>query len=215
MTATEVARQFSAIVNRVGAGEEIEVTRNGAPVMQMRPARRRQTLSAAEWRDLMASAPGVDDGFARDVEEARRAARRPGRPMAVLIDTSVLIDVERRGTTLDDAISEQGRAISVITMSELLHGVHRAAEDKVRVHREAFVERLLAAVEPLPVTASIARVHSRIWAGLASAGERISPHDMWIAATALSHGMGVATANARDFGRVPGLLVYPIGAVAR
>src|SRR5680860_395769 len=32
LSATEVARSFSAIVNRVGAGEEIEVVRNGVPV---------------------------------------------------------------------------------------------------------------------------------------------------------------------------------------
>lgn len=71
MTATEVARQFSAIVNRVEAGEEIEVTRNGVPVMQIRPVPRRQTLTAEQWRELMASLPPVDDDFARDVEAAR------------------------------------------------------------------------------------------------------------------------------------------------
>jgi prevent-host-death family protein len=70
LTATEVARQFSAIVNRVEAGEEIEVTRNGVPVMQIRPVLRRQFLSAEQWRELMASLPPVDDDFARDVEAA-------------------------------------------------------------------------------------------------------------------------------------------------
>ena len=37
--------------------------------------------------------------------------------------------------------------------------------------------------------------------------ELIGAHDLWIAATALAHGMGVATANPRDFRRVPGLRV--------
>jgi predicted nucleic acid-binding protein len=32
----------------------------------------------------------------------------------------------------------------------------------------------------------------------------------WIAATALSQGMAVVTANGRDFERVPGLNVVPI-----
>lgn len=71
MTATEVARQFSAIVNRVEAGEEIEVTRNGVPVMRMAPTARRQFLSAEQWRQLMATLPPVDDDFARDIEAAR------------------------------------------------------------------------------------------------------------------------------------------------
>lgn len=70
MTATEVAREFSTIVNRVEAGEEIEVTRNGVPVMQIRPVARRQLLTAEQWQELMASLPPVDDDFARDVEAA-------------------------------------------------------------------------------------------------------------------------------------------------
>jgi prevent-host-death family protein len=77
MTATEVARQFSAIVNRVGAGEEIEVTRNGVPVMLISPVPNRQTLSAERWRDLMASLPPVDDDYARDVETAREEIVEP------------------------------------------------------------------------------------------------------------------------------------------
>ena len=38
MTATEASRSFSELLNRVQAGEEIEVTRNGAPVAVIAPA---------------------------------------------------------------------------------------------------------------------------------------------------------------------------------
>lgn len=71
LTATEVARSFSAIVNRVGGGEEIEVVRNGVPVVEMRPARTGAAVSADRWRDMLATAPPVDDEFATDVERAR------------------------------------------------------------------------------------------------------------------------------------------------
>lgn len=71
LSATEVARSFSAIVNRVGAGEEIEVVRNGVPVVEMRPATAGQAVSADRWRELMASSPPVDPEFARDVDLAR------------------------------------------------------------------------------------------------------------------------------------------------
>jgi tRNA(fMet)-specific endonuclease VapC len=130
--------------------------------------------------------------------------------MAVLIDTSVLVDAERRGQSLDRAVGDQDRAISVITASELLHGVHRARGGAVRARRAAFVEHLIAAIEPLPVTTAIARAHAEVWAELESGGNLIGAHDLWIAATALSHGMDVATANLRDFERVPGLNVVPV-----
>lgn len=130
--------------------------------------------------------------------------------MAVLIDTSVLIDIERQGGALEDAVGAQKRAISVITVSEFLHGVHRVAGEAERLRREAQVERLLDSIEAIPITDTIARIHARSGAALERAGTPISPHDLWIAATALSHGMAVATANVRDFERVPGLVVIPV-----
>lgn len=77
LTATEVSRKFSEVVNRVGAGEEVEVVRNGVPIVQMRPAQSRQVVSAARWRELMNSAPAVDGSFERDIEEARKAIGPP------------------------------------------------------------------------------------------------------------------------------------------
>lgn len=130
--------------------------------------------------------------------------------MAVLIDTSVLVNVERRGLSLEHAVGERERAISVITASELLHGVHRAMDDRVRTRRQAFVEHLISSIEPLPITTSVARSHAEIWAGLERSGEAIGAHYMWIAATAVSHGMEVATANAIEFERVPGLTVVAL-----
>lgn len=130
--------------------------------------------------------------------------------MAALIDTTVLVNAERRGQSLDRAIGDEDRAISVITASELLHGVHRAQTGSVRVRRSAFVEHVISSIEPLPITTAIARAHAEIWAELERDGNLIGAHDLWIAATALSHGMDVATANSRDFGRVPGLDVVPV-----
>lgn len=77
LTATEVARSFSRVMNRVGAGEEIEIVRNGAPIAELRPPRARSTLSAEQWDELMADAPFPDDDFARDVAEGRDAFGPP------------------------------------------------------------------------------------------------------------------------------------------
>jgi len=42
---------------------------------------------------------------------------------------------------------------------------------------------------------------------LAERGDPIGAHDLWIAATALAHGLGVATRNSSHYDRVPGLRV--------
>lgn len=130
--------------------------------------------------------------------------------MAVLIDTSVLVNAERRGLSLERAIGEEDRAISAITVSELLHGVYRATDQGIRARREAFVEHLLASIEALAVTTAVARAHARVWAGLEEKGTLIGAHDLWIGATALAHGMSVATANPGEFERIPGLVVAPV-----
>jgi tRNA(fMet)-specific endonuclease VapC len=91
-------------------------------------------------------------------------------------------------------------------VSELLHGVHRA-EGGRRNRRRAFVEHILAGLEPVPITEPVARVHAEVWAALEERGETLGAHELWIAATGLAHGFGIVTRNRRDFGRVPGLRV--------
>lgn len=124
--------------------------------------------------------------------------------MAVLIDTSLLVEGERGAATTSKLLGEEQAAVSVITVSELLHGVHRAGPAQ-QARRRAFVEHVLAGLEALPVTEPVARVHAEVWAGLAARGVLVGAHDLWIAATALAHGFGVATKDERAFARVPGL----------
>ena len=126
--------------------------------------------------------------------------------MALLIDTDVLVGWERGEGSVDRVVGEESWAISVITVSELLHGVHRARGAR-RSRRRAFVEGLLAEVEAVPVTMPVARVHAEVWAALAERGEVIGLHDLWIGATALGYGLGVATRNPSEFQRIPGLRV--------
>ena len=131
--------------------------------------------------------------------------------MGVLIDTSILIEHERRRLNLEPRLSGRGEEeeffLSVVTASELLHGVHRAAQPEIRLKRSAFVEGLLERFPLLPLDLATARVHAQVWAELARAGKMIGPNDLWIAATALAHGLTMVTANVREFERVPGLIV--------
>lgn len=79
MTATEAARSFSDVLNRVASGEVVEVTRSGAPVAVIAPPRAR-TLSAERFRALIGSAPPPDDAFAGEVRAARDSVGEPGEP---------------------------------------------------------------------------------------------------------------------------------------
>jgi tRNA(fMet)-specific endonuclease VapC len=128
--------------------------------------------------------------------------------VAVLIDTDLLVDLEHGvgAPEVDRLLGEEERAISVITVSELLHGVHRATGAR-RARRGAFVEHLLAGLQPVPISEAVARVHAEIWAQLTKRGQVIGAHDLWIAATAIAHGCALATGNAAEFNRVPGLRV--------
>jgi len=69
LTATTAARNFSEVLNRVAAGEEIEITRSGATVAVIAPPRAR-FLSAERFRALVTSGPPVDARFGDDVREA-------------------------------------------------------------------------------------------------------------------------------------------------
>jgi tRNA(fMet)-specific endonuclease VapC len=130
--------------------------------------------------------------------------------MGALIDSSILIDAERGSLDLDQLLrrsADMELAISAVSASELLHGVHRASRKSQRAGREVFVERLLEVWPVLPFDLTAARMHSRLWAGLAAKGVSIGVHDLMIAATALANGLALVTRDKRSFPRIPGLKV--------
>jgi tRNA(fMet)-specific endonuclease VapC len=143
--------------------------------------------------------------------------------MGTLLDTTVFIDLERavRRLSPENAMAEvSGRleeqlgpdeevGIATITASELLHGVHRATLEH-RARREAFVETVLASFPLLPFGLLAARAHARIWAELAAAGQDVGAHRRLVAATAITVGWRVATANLRHFDRIAGLDILAV-----
>ena len=143
--------------------------------------------------------------------------------MGTLLDTTVFIDLERAVRTLpaNSAMTEvsarleaqlgadEDVAMAAITASELLHGVHRATPQH-RPRRAAFVEAVLTAFPPVPFDMLTARAHARIWAELAATGNDVGAHDRIVAATAITAGWRVGTANTRHFDRIAGLDVIPV-----
>jgi predicted nucleic acid-binding protein len=143
--------------------------------------------------------------------------------VGTLLDTTVFIGLERAVRRLPpvSAMAEvSGRleeqlgadeevGIAAITASELLHGAYRATPEH-RARREAFVEAVLAAFPPLPFGLLAARAHARIWAELAASGQDVGAHDRLVAATAITVGWRVATANRRHFDRIDGLDILAV-----
>lgn len=133
--------------------------------------------------------------------------------MGFLIDSSVLIAGERQAIDLPALMqhySAEPIAISAVTASELLHGVHRAQNTRRAEQRRAFVEYFLSVLRIVPFDLDAARHHAAIWAALQANGTLIGSHDLLIAATALALGYGVLTINTREFNRVPGLSVVAV-----
>jgi predicted nucleic acid-binding protein len=126
----------------------------------------------------------------------------------MLIDSSVLIAWERDQLNIETQLASHADdevAISAITASELLHGVHRATTSARRNQREVFVEGLLSRLPILSIDLVTARIHARLSAQLAIKGSAVGAHDLLIAATAMARGHAVATRDERSFPKIPGL----------
>jgi len=134
--------------------------------------------------------------------------------VGVIFDTSVLIALERGALDTDRLI--QGReqesfGISVISAAELLHGVHRADTQKRRMRRASYVEKVLESFALYPFDLAAARIYAELWATLQKKGVQVGAHDLMIAATAISLGFSVATLDLRDYRKIEGLSLEPVG----
>ena len=128
--------------------------------------------------------------------------------MGIILDTSILIAYERGNLDIDKLVKDNADepfGLSAITVSELLHGVHRADSESRRLKREAFVQKVIDTFPIYPFDISAARIYADVWASLLKKGVPIGAHDLLIAATAISLGFSVATHNVRDFKKIKGL----------
>jgi tRNA(fMet)-specific endonuclease VapC len=130
--------------------------------------------------------------------------------VGTLIDTSVIVAAERGQLDPAQLAGEDGDelvAISAITASEMLHGVHRLKGAVARTRAERFVERMLDAVPVVPFDLEVARVHAQLDAELSATGAAVADADLMIAATAVWLDYRIATRDLRSFPRIKGLTV--------
>lgn len=125
--------------------------------------------------------------------------------MGLILDTNFIITAEReakRGvtTTIDRFFASRADETFFITFTiagELACGKSASPQRDW--------ERLCKPYNILPWSREISWQYGEIYRDLAARGVLIGSNDMWIAATALVHGMGVVTKNVDEFQRVVGL----------
>lgn len=127
--------------------------------------------------------------------------------MGLILDTNFIITAEREAKRrvqgkVDAFLAahpEESFFITFTVAGELACGQSAAAR--------AQWERLCRPYAVLPWSLDISWHYGDLYRLLAGNGTLIGTNDLWIAATALFHGMGVVTSNRNEFERIPGLRV--------
>jgi tRNA(fMet)-specific endonuclease VapC len=117
----------------------------------------------------------------------------------------VLIEAERVGAALDRLIGDEDDVVmAAVTAAELLVELE---DGRRRRARERYVTDVLATIPTEPYDLDVARVHARLLAHTRKAGRPRGAHDLIIAATALTRGRTIVTADAPGFEDLPGIAV--------
>lgn len=115
--------------------------------------------------------------------------------MQAILDTSVFIarEQERPLGALPGQV-----AVSVVTLSELRHGVLAAAGHEQMARRLSTLEAARQIAKPLVIDEAVGDELARLRVALKAIGRAMKVMDAWIAATAMAHGAAVCTQDA-DF----------------
>jgi toxin FitB len=133
-----------------------------------------------------------------------------------LIDTCVLSELAKPEPSPNvlrfiERALESELWLSVISIGEMTKGVsllppgakRSTLEDWTRQAEHDFADRIL------PIDVETARTWGRLSGGLRSRGIQLPTSDGLIAATALTHGLNVATRNVKDFEPTGALIINP------
>jgi predicted nucleic acid-binding protein len=129
--------------------------------------------------------------------------------MGYLIDTCIWVDVERGALAPADVASFTGTDaiyISPVTIAELKFGAENTSDMNIRQKRLASLLRL----KRKPIL-RIDEITGEIFGSLAAQMKamglqhRHRVQDLWIASSAIQHGLTLLTYNEKDFIDIPGL----------
>ena len=95
--------------------------------------------------------------------------------------------------------NERDLAVDPVILGEVRFGILLLPRGKRRQRLESWFDEGVARIQCLPWDASLGLRWAELLANLRTSGRAMSVKDSFIAATALAHGLTVATRNRRDF----------------
>lgn len=118
-----------------------------------------------------------------------------------LLDTTSVIALFRRDAAALDAVAGAELLLSSIVLGELYYGAEQSANRDENVRQ---IQRFARGVRVLPCDHGTGRMYARIKNDLRAKGRMIPQNDVWIAATAVQHELGLV-ARDQHFEEVAGL----------
>ena len=130
--------------------------------------------------------------------------------MGLVVDSSVIIAVERGKIDFLQLNIKQKRYISSITITELLTGICQANTEEQRIERSAFIENVISTIPIINFGIDEAKAYAQILHNLRTKNITLGIHDMMIGACAIANGYPVLTMNSKDFTRIKGLTALTV-----
>lgn len=136
--------------------------------------------------------------------------------MNYLVDSDYVVDYlkgRNDAITLLDHLFPEGLAISIITFAEIYEGIYYGHTP--RLYTTIF-RRFLQGVRVVSINRSVARQFALIRGQLRSTGptkhlaEAKQNYDLFIAASAIHHGLTLVTRNTKDYQHIQQLQLYQL-----
>jgi len=108
---------------------------------------------------------------------------------------------------------ERSLVVDPVILGELRFGILLLPKGKRRQNLERWFDQGARRIVCLPWDTAVGLRWAELLAALRSSGEAMPVKDSMIAATALTHGLTLATRNGRDFGKAKVKLVDPFGSM--